>query len=296
MSGDFLAQMARASHERVARARTLCPDATLRRQARALPPAPRLALSDRGFDLIAEVKLRSPALGRLSTAGGGGQAAGTAVSISAQIEARVRAYADAGAALVSVLTEPTRFDGSLAHLEQAAQALGGRVPVMRKDFLVDPYQVYEARVAGAGGVLLILRMLAPAQQAALIEATAEMGLFALLEGFDAADLERAGELVSRYRERLPLLLGVNCRDLSTLEVVLERLEDLARYLPRGVPCVAESGIQADADVERVVRAGYDLALVGGALMRSEAPGELIAALLAVGRGAKVQRKQCDACR
>ncbi len=303
MSGDFLAQMAHASRERVAHARMLCPEATLRQRARALPTAPRLALSDRGFDLIAEVKLRSPALGRLSAVGrsGAAQAAGTAeppigTQIHAEIQARVRAYADAGAALISVLTEPTRFDGALAHLELAAQALDGRVPVMRKDFLVDPYQVYEARVAGAGGVLLILRMLDHAQQAALIEAAADVGLFALLEGFDADDLERASELVSHYREQAPLLVGVNCRDLSTLEVVLERLEGLARYLPRGVPCVAESGIQTGADVDRVVRAGYDLALVGGALMRSEAPAELIAALLAAGHGAEAQRKRCGACR
>jgi indole-3-glycerol phosphate synthase len=128
------------------------------------------------------------------------------------------AYADAGAAAISVLTEPSRFDGALSHLTQAASGLAGRIPVMRKDFLVDAYQVYEARVAGAGGVLIILRMLARAELEALIEAAAQLGLFALLEAFDDTDL-RAAELVREYAARTSLLVGVNCRDLVTLKVV-----------------------------------------------------------------------------
>ncbi len=272
MSADFLASMARSSRERVARARARQPDGELRAQARALAPAPRLLPSGLGFDLIAEVKLRSPALGRLEHG-------------REDVGARVVQYAAAGAAAISVLTEPSRFDGSLAHLARAAQALGGRAPVMRKDFLVDPYQVYEARLSGAGGVLLILRMLARTELEALIECAAELGLFMLLETFDAADLALAGELVRRYGQRASLLVGVNSRDLATLEVVPGRLEALAALLPPGVPHVAESGVASERDAARLAAAGYDLALVGGALMQSVDPAGLVRSMLAAGRGA-----------
>jgi indole-3-glycerol phosphate synthase len=202
--------------------------------------------------------------------------------------ARVLGYAQAGAAAVSVLTEPSRFDGALDHLQRSAQILSGRIPAMRKDFLVDPYQVYEARAAGAGGVLVILRMLAPSGQRALIEACAEFGLFALLEAFDAADVARAAELVEAYASDCALLVGVNCRDLGTLEVVPGRLEALAARLPAAVPRVAESGVLDGADAARLAGAGYDVALVGGALMQSADPAGLVRALLAAGRAAAEQ--------
>src|SRR5262245_2162922 len=146
MSEDFLQGMAAASRERSRAAQALTSQADLLIRARAMPEPPRLVANAGGFDLIAEVKLRSPALGMLK---GGDENVG----------ARVTTYASAGAAAISVLTEPTRFDGSMEHLRLAASALRPlRVPAMRKDFLVDPYQVIEARTAGAGGALLILRM------------------------------------------------------------------------------------------------------------------------------------------
>jgi indole-3-glycerol phosphate synthase len=270
MSEDFLAAMACSSRERVARERELQPQQVLQARARELPPAPRFIPSNSGFDLIAEVKLRSPAAGLLKTDG-------------EDIPARVLAYADAGAAAISVLTEPSRFDGALSHLTQAASGLDGRIPVMRKDFLVDAYQVYEARVAGAGGVLIILRMLSRAELEALIEAASELGLFALLEAFDEADLRLAAALVREYSRRTALLVGVNCRDLVTLKVVPGRLEALAPLLPRAVPRVAESGVATGIDAARLAAAGYDVALVGSALMQSGDPLELAAALLAAGR-------------
>ena len=272
MSEDFLAAMARASRERVARARALCPQRELQARTSTLPRAPGLLLSEDGFDLIAEVKLRSPAAGQLRDGGEG-------------IAARVAAYADAGAAAISVLTEPSRFDGALSHLTQAVQSLAGRIPVMRKDFLVDAYQVYEARVAGAGGVLIILRMLTRAQVDALLEAAAQLGLFALLEAFDDVDLKLAAELVREYAERASLLVGVNCRDLVTLKVVPGRLEALAPLLPRTVPRVAESGVTTGADAARLAAEGYDVALVGSALMQSGDPLKLAASMLAAGRAA-----------
>jgi indole-3-glycerol phosphate synthase len=272
MSEDFLSGMARASAARVERARALCGDAQVRALARSAPPPVPLRLSPQGFDLIAEVKLRSPAAGRLGES-------------TADLGARVERYARAGAAAVSILTEPARFDGSLEHLRAGVAALHGLVPAMRKDFLVDAYQVWEARAAGAGGILVILRMLAPAATRALLDAAVECGLFVLLEAFDEADLEHAAQLVSAYAARAVLLVGVNCRDLATLEVVPGRLEALAARLPRDVPAVAESGLESAQDAARLARAGYALALVGSALMRAADPGALARSMLEAGRAA-----------
>ncbi len=276
MSEDFLAAMAQASRARVERARPLRPEAALRELIARMPPPPPLVLSPQGFDLIAELKLRSPAVGQLRAA------AGTNVSDS------VVAYAQAGAAAVSVLTEPSRFDGSMAHLEQAARALlPGRVPAMRKDFLVDPYQVLEARAAGAGGVLVILRMLPRPALEALVDAALEQGLFVLLEAFDAADIALGAELIAaRAPAGDALLLGVNCRDLVTLQIVPGRLEELAPLLPAGVARVAESGVASAADAARLAAAGYDLALVGSALMTGGEPRELATAMLSAARDAR----------
>lgn len=281
MTQDFLETMRRASAARVERALQLRSEASLRAHVATLPAAPRLQRSPAGFDLIAELKLRSPAMGQLRAAAG------------EDVAARVLAYADAGAAAVSVLTEPSRFDGSMRHLEQAARALGSRAPVvpaMRKDFLVSPYQVLEARAAGAGGVLVILRMLPRAELEALVDESLAQGLFVLLEAFDEADLDLAGEMVAaRSAQRDLLLVGVNCRDLVTLEVVPGRLEALAPRLPRGVTRVAESGVATVADAARVAAAGYDLALVGSALMSGDDPRALAAAMLEAARAAVAQR-------
>src|SRR6476659_203720 len=137
-SGDFLAAMGESSRQRVSLARAQLADAEILARAEDTPVPPRLQLSSRRFDVIAEVKFRSPAAGQLR--------AGS----EEHVNARVAGYAEAGAAAVSVLTEPSRFDGTLAHLKTAVRALAGRIPAMRKDFLVDPYQVCEARLFGAG--------------------------------------------------------------------------------------------------------------------------------------------------
>jgi indole-3-glycerol phosphate synthase len=270
---DFLRQMAVASWERVRAARAACPQAQLLARAMATPPPPPLRLQPGGFDLIAELKLRSPAAGRLK-------------GPDEDVAARVTTYARAGAAAVSVLTEPTRFDGSLDHLRGAAQALLPlAVPAMRKDFLVDPYQVIEARAAGAGGVLAILRMLSPSELEALVRQARALDLFVLLEAFDEQDLERLDGLLDRLGgERL--LAGVNSRDLRTLQVVPSRLERLADRLPRGIPRVAESGVGSAAEARRVAEAGYDLALVGSALMSDDDPAALAGAMLSAARAAR----------
>jgi indole-3-glycerol phosphate synthase len=275
MSGDFLAGMAASSRARVAAARREASDAQLEVRVAALAtPPPRLVLSRDGFDVIAEVKLRSPAVGSLAQDDSG-------------VTARVVDYARAGAAAVSVLTEPERFDGSLQHLQLAAQALAaaGVVPAMRKDFLVDPYQVLEARLAGAGGVLVILRMLTRAELQALIVAAARLSLFVLLEAFDEADIALGAELIAAAPAGSQLLLGVNSRDLVTLKVVPGRLEQLAPRLPRGVPRVAESGVADAADAARLAAAGYEVALIGSALMTAPDPARLLGDMLAAGRAA-----------
>ena len=281
MSG-FLDEMARSSRERVRSARGARAEAALEREARAAPEAPPLRLDGGGFDLIAELKLRSPAAGSLASPG-------------EDLTARVRAYGAAGAAAVSVLTEPSRFAGSLDHLSAAARALAPRgVPVMRKDFLVDPYQLLEARAAGAGGALLIARMLSRADLDALIECARSLGLFVLLEAFDAADLELVSELIGAHGRSAQLLAGVNCRDLTTLEVAPQRLLELAPLLPADVPRVAESGIATADDARRIAAAGYQLALVGSALMTGADPRASVRALLAAGRAAGKARSACEA--
>jgi len=277
MSG-FLDGMARSSALRVTQAQRSEPFAELERRAKAAPRSAPLRLSNAGFDVIAELKLRSPAAGALSEP-------------NDDWLRRVKEYARGGAAAVSVLTEPSRFDGSLEHLRQASLALAPLgVPAMRKDFLVDPYQVLEARAAGAGGVLLIVRMLSRSQMSELLDAAAEHGMFVLLEAFDAADLAAAKELLaSRSAARATestadyILVGINCRDLKTLEVVQERFAALASLLPGGWPAVAESGVASAADALRMMRLGYRLALIGTALMGRDEPAELLREILATTR-------------
>jgi indole-3-glycerol phosphate synthase len=276
MSSDFLAGMAASSRQRVAEAQRLRSAAELWRWAEAAPQPPRLVLSPQKFDVIAEVKLRSPAVGVLRSG-------------AEDISTRVTRYAAAGAAAVSVLTEPERFEGSLDHLEEAARALqaAGGVPAMRKDFLVDPYQVAEARLAGAGGILVIVRMLSRPELDALLKAAQQLGLFVLIEAFDAADIAVANELLAAHGGgRTKLLLGINSRDLTTLKVVPGRLEEMVHLLPTGVPRVAESGVATPDDAARLSRAGYDLALIGSALMTTDDPAALLTAMLAAGRGAR----------
>jgi indole-3-glycerol phosphate synthase len=271
---DFLAAMAESSRARVEAARAVESERELTARVATLPPPPKLSLDGR-FDLIAELKLRSPAMGLLSGS-------------ADDLEARVLSYAAAGAAIVSVLTEPARFDGSLDHLRRAARVLApAGVPAMRKDFLVDPYQLLEARVCGAGGVLLIVRMLDHSTLQRMATFAAELGLFILLEAFDAAEVAIAESIANQWRGRPEdCLIGVNSRDLTTLKVVPERLDELAACLPRAHPRVAESGLVTAQDAARLAAAGYTAALVGTALMSSADPIALGQSMIASGRAAR----------
>ena len=260
---DFLQTMATLSAERAATAGVIT-------AANLDKPVVPLRLG--AFDVIAEIKDRSPAEGGLATDG-------------ADRSERARQYAMGGAAAISVLTEPSRFDGALEHVEEVVAAVPD-TPVMRKDFLVDPVQILEARRAGASGVLLIVTMLDDAALRAMLDCAAEHGLFVLLESFDELDLARASQLLDnsgdqQRAERGELLFGVNTRDLRTLHVDPRRLQTLAPFLPRA-RCVAESGLHSSADAATVAGLGYTLALVGTALMRSEDPAGLVGEMRAAG--------------
>ncbi len=279
---NFLVRMAAASQVRAAVAEARRPAGPLAERLRQLPPPPALRLSPQGFDLIAEVKRRSPSAGAL--------AAG-----ALQIAAQARNYVRGGAAALSVLTEPAEFAGDLAHLKEAAAA-AAPVPAMRKDFLVSPYQLLEARAAGAGGVLLIAAMLGDRELREMLRATHQLGLFALVEVFDRPDLERAMAVIRASGPaiedgRCRTLLGVNCRDLRTLAVDFGRFAALSPCLPRNVPAVAESGVESAGQAARVAGLGYRLALVGTALMRATDPGRLAGELLEAGRASASESRR-----
>jgi indole-3-glycerol phosphate synthase len=257
---DFLKTMADSSAARAAAAPSF-------RDADFDKPVVPLQLGT--FDVIAEIKNRSPAEGELGN--------GHPVKGASHLISRAQAYAAGGAAAISVLTEPSRFDGELSHLEEVVAAVPG-TPVMRKDFLVDPVQVLEARAAGASGVLLITTMLDDPTLRAMLDCAFEHGMFVLLESFDEDDLQRSARFLDLDGR---LLIGVNTRNLRTLEVDGDRLERFSPLLPEAT-CVAESGLRAADDAAKVAGWGYTMALVGTALMRSDDPAGLIAAMRAAG--------------
>lgn len=261
---DFLQEMAEVSLKRARSSSEKASVTGLESRVRSAPPPVELDLSTRGFDVIAEVKLASPSGGRMVEGG------------DDQVVPLAMAYAGSGAIAVSVLTEETRFGGSLRHLEAVSAAVD--VPVMRKDFLTDPVQVLEARAAGASGVLLIARMLPGGLLAEMTDRTLDLGMFALVEVFDRADLELAEGVFDRE-----VLVGVNCRDLATLEVDRLRLGALAAHLPEHLPSVAESGMATPEDVAYVAEIGYRGALIGSSLVTDLDPATRLRRFIDAGR-------------
>jgi len=265
---DFLAAMVSAAHARVAAARAFAPLA-----APARPGAPgrlRAALErppdvtgtgrspgKAALALIAEVKRRSPSKGDIAP--------------GLDAVAQAQAYAAAGADAVSVLTEPERFGGSLDDLRAVAAAVG--VPVLRKDFIVDPYQIREAAEAGAAAVLLIAAALPDDGLRPLLDECRDCGLDALVEVHDRADL-RSAEAAGAT------LIGVNNRDLRTLAVDLRATERLVPAMAGHALPVSESGIAGPAEARRAAAAGARAVLVGEALVRASAAAlpALVAAL------------------
>jgi len=226
------------------------------------PPGFAAALAGPDVGIIAEVKRRSPSAGPIRE---GADAAKLA-----------RSYLNAGAAAISVLTEPLHFGGSLSDLAAVA-ALGG--PALRKDFIVSELQLLEARAAGASAALLIVRALGARRLAALLRAASAAGLEALVEIHSEEELEIA--LASGAG-----IIGINARDLETLELAPALVTELLPRIPPGVIAVAESGIRSREDVERVAASGADAVLVGTHLAGAADPGSALHDLLGVRRHAR----------
>jgi indole-3-glycerol phosphate synthase len=250
-----------ATRERV---RELTPRrAALARAAAVAPAAPPwgAAFAADAVGVIAEVKRRSPSAGPIAPALDPARLA--------------RDYARGGAAAISVLTDAPHFGGSLADLEAVRHAVA--LPVLRKDFLIDPLQLLEARAAGASAVLLIVRILDPAELRALSRLARDLGLARLVEIHSRAELDRAVELA-------PEAIGVNSRDLDTLRVARDASGPLLAEIPEGILAVAESGISSRADVTHLAASGADAVLVGTAVARAADPVAAVAALAGVPRG------------
>jgi indole-3-glycerol phosphate synthase len=203
------------------------------------------ALTRPGLSVIAEHKRRSPSAGKIRD--------------DLTLDDVVRAYERGGAAALSILTEGAHFGGSLEDLRAARAAT--TLPILRKDFVVDAYQLLEALAAGADAVLLIVAALTEPELAELHQAARGLGLAALVEVHDRPELEVAASIGAE-------LIGINNRDLTTLEVDTRRTLELAPHLPEGTVIVAESGFRHAEELAKLTRAGVDAVLVGEALMRS----------------------------
>ncbi len=208
-----------------------------------------------GLGVIAEVKRRSPSAG----------------SIAPDLDPAklASAYESGGAAAVSVLTEPDHFGGTLQDLSEVSGTTS--IPVLRKDFILDPLQIDEARAAGADAVLLIAAILTDEALAGLIDHVRRFDMTALVEAHDSEELRRAVDLGAK-------VVGVNNRDLSTFAVDLDTSVRLRRHIPSTVVAVAESGINSPEDARRMHDAGFDAVLVGSAAARADDPAAFVAAL------------------
>ncbi len=258
---DLLEAIVAATRSRVDAAIAREPRAGLERRALARTvdgQAFEAALSraDR-VNVIAECKRRSPSQGVL-------RAAYDPAAIA-------RGYERAGAAAVSILTEPSFFDGTLAHLDAVRAAVTS--PILRKDFMIDEYQLLEARAGGANAILLIVAALDEPTLARLLRAAAALGLAALVEVHSVDECERAMAAGAR-------LLGVNNRNLRTLDVDLAASEAIAARLTNEVIAVSESGIKSATDLQRLARLGYRAFLIGERFMTAPDPGAALSDLLA----------------
>jgi indole-3-glycerol phosphate synthase len=225
------------------------------------------ALRQPGIRVIAECKRRSPSRGVLRR--------------DYDAAAVARSYEAAGAAAISVLTEPTFFDGSLDHLREVRAAVDLRL--LRKDFIVTPFQIREARAAGADAVLLIVAALAGDELRTLLRGAADAGLAALVEVHDRAELERAVD--AGAGDAGAVVVGVNSRNLRTLEVDTRVFDEVAARMPAGVVAVAESGLRSGDDLARLHALRYDAFLVGERLVAEPDPGAALAALRLAAEGA-----------
>jgi len=267
MSADLLRTIVAATERIVETRRGREPQAALERRAASGRPRgadfeAALAVADR-VNVIAECKRRSPSKGVLA-------ADYDPVRIARQ-------YEEGGAAAISVLTEPTFFDGALEHLTAVRSSVV--LPLLRKDFIVDEYQLFEARAAGADAVLLIVAALEQAQLSALQKRAWDLELATLVEVHDEAELARAVDSGAR-------VIGVNNRNLRTLEVDVNASDRIAARLPRDVTAVSESGLKSRDELEHLAGAGYQAFLIGERFMTDPNPAAAIRRLT----GAEVLHK------
>jgi indole-3-glycerol phosphate synthase len=259
----FLDQILAATRARVVEAKRGADLRELERRAeRHVPRGFRRALAEKSLDgvaVIAELKKASPSKGLI-------RAEFHPAELARELEA-------AGATALSVLTDEEVFEGSLANLREASAAV--KIPCLRKDFIVDEFQLLEARANSADAVLLIVAALSSAEFGRLASSARARGLDVLCEVHDADELQRALDAGCN-------LIGVNTRDLRTFHVDLETAFRLAEEFPANVVRVAESGIRSADDVARLRAAGYDAILVGESLMRAERPGAALGVLVASG--------------
>jgi len=259
-AGDLLSAIVAATRRIVAVRQEREPLAALARAAERMPARSgsfraAIARADR-VNVIAECKRRSPSRGVL-------RADYDPVAIA-------RSYADAGAAAISVLTEPTFFDGSLDHVRAVRGAVD--VPLLRKDFVVSEYQLFEARAAGADAALLIVAALTPIELRALLARAGEIGLDALVEVHDEAELADALDAGAR-------IIGVNNRNLRTLAVDVEASERLIARISDDAIAVSESGLKTAEDINRLHQRGYRAFLIGEHLMMQGDPGAALRDLI-----------------
>jgi indole-3-glycerol phosphate synthase len=247
--------------EDLLRRQTEVPEIELRARLLDVPPArdPMSAFRQPGSSVIAEVKRRSPSKGDLAGI--------------ADPAALATAYERGGAAAISVLTEERRFGGSLADLHAVRAAVG--IPVLRKDFVVEPYQLLEARAAGADLVLLIVAALEQQALISLVERAESIGLTPLVEVHTEEELTRAVDAGAR-------VIGVNARDLTTLQVDRSTFARIAPQVPSNIIKIAESGVRGPHDLLAYASSGADAVLVGESLVTGKDPRSAVADLVAAG--------------
>jgi indole-3-glycerol phosphate synthase len=257
-SGNVLQRIVEVRRAEVSRRKRIVPEAVMRmavKKADAVRDFPGVLCRD-AFNIISELKKASPSAGVL-------RADFDPVGLA-------RGFADAGAAALSVLTEETHFQGSLAYLRDARAAVS--VPVLRKDFIVEPWQIWETRAAGADTFLLIVAALSAADLAELLLLGRELGMEPLVEVHTRTELDAAIGAGAR-------IIGVNNRDLQTLEVRMETSLALIDAIPDDCIAVSESGLRSAADLARLRAAGFDAFLIGETLMRQADPSAGLRSLL-----------------
>lgn len=251
MSTTFLEEVTAEARKRVARTREFNYLAKLRKMAErrrgnSRPHRFHAALSQRDrTNIIAEIKRASPSKG--------------VIKANIDVAKLARSYHVGGAAAISVLTEPKHFDGSVSDLVAAIKAV--EIPILRKDFIVDEYQIVEAAAAGASAILLIVASLSLDELRDLYAVATELGLDALVEVHDAAEMRVAIDIGAA-------IIGVNNRDLHSLEVSLDTSRQLIEHRPGNVLMVAESGLTSRDEINELRALGYDGFLIGETLMRS----------------------------